>query len=35
MSEKEKFDWCEYYILGKSYQNEKDRAKLRTDFSGA
>lgn len=33
MSEKEKFDWCEYYILGKSYQNEKDRAKLRTGIN--
>jgi hypothetical protein len=30
MSKKEKFDWCDYYHLGKSYKNEDDAAKLRT-----
>ena len=33
MSKKEKFDWCDYYKLGKSYQNEKDMAKLRTGIN--
>ena len=30
MSKKEKFDWCDYYQLGKSFKNENDVAKLRT-----
>lgn len=33
MPEKEKFDWCDYYQLGKSYQNEDDIAKLRTGIN--
>ncbi len=30
MSDEKKFDWFEYYKLAKSYNNEKNAAKLRT-----
>ena len=33
MSSKEKFDWCDYYYLGKSYSNETNLAKLRTGIN--
>lgn len=33
MTEKEKFDWCDYYILGKSLEDPYDNAKLRTGIN--
>ena len=33
MAKLEKFDWCDYYNLAKSYQNEKNVVKLRTGIN--